>query len=92
MSVTIENVKQVAHLARIKMNEAELLRYQDSLNQILDFVGHLDQVDCSSIDNTVQYASTLHERKDITEQCEPAVMNNAPQVACNMFVVPKMVQ
>lgn len=92
MSVTVENVKRVAHLARIKIEESELLKYQDSLNQILDFVGHLDQVDCSGIDDTVQYTSTLHERKDVAKDCDPAVMNNAPQVACNMFVVPKMVQ
>lgn len=92
MSVTVESVKRVAHLARIKMEESDLLRYQNSLNQILDFIGHLDQVDCSSIDDTVQYASTLHERSDVAMPCDPAVLDNAPQVSCNMFVVPKMVQ
>lgn len=91
MSVTVKDVKQVARLARIKMDEADLVRYQDSLSRILDFVGHLDEVDCSKIDDTVQYASTLHERKDIAEKCDPAVMDNATQKACNMFVVPKMV-
>lgn len=92
MSVTVNDVKQVARLARIKMDDADLIKYQDSLNRILDFVGRLDEVDCSKIDNTVQYASTLHERKDVVEPCDPAVMNNAAQKACNMFVVPKMVQ
>lgn len=90
MSVTVENVKQVAHLARIKMDHDELVKFQGSLNSILNFVEHLNEVDVSKIDNTVQYASTLHERADVAQDCDPAVMDNAPQVACNMFVVPKM--
>ena len=90
MSVTVDNVKQVAHLARIKMDQEDLLKFQESLNGILNFVEQLNEVDVSKMDNTVQYVSTLHERSDEAKVCDPAVMNNAPQVACNMFVVPKM--
>jgi aspartyl-tRNA(Asn)/glutamyl-tRNA(Gln) amidotransferase subunit C len=90
MSITIDNVKQVAHLARIKMSDEELARFQNSLNGILDFVEQLNQVDCSNMDNTVQYTSQLYERADVAVKCDSAVMDNAPQKACNMFVVPKM--
>lgn len=90
MSVTIDDVRRVAHLARIKMEDSDLEKFQDSLNSILHFIEQLDQVDCSTVDDTVQYTSSLHERQDEVRECDPKVMDNATQVSCNMFVVPKM--
>ena len=90
MSVTVDSVKRVAHLARIKMSDDDLAKFQNSFNSILNFVEQLNQVDCSNMDDTVQYTSQLHERADIVKECDAAVMDNAPQKACNMFVVPKM--
>lgn len=91
MSITVNDVKRVAHLARIKIDENEISGYSTKLDKIVHFVELLDEVDCSTVDDTVQYASKLHEREDIAEPCDPAVVNNASKIECNMFVVPKMV-
>ncbi len=91
MSVTVEDVKKVAHLARIKIVESQIAEIQDSMNRILNFVEQLNEVDCSSVDGDAQYTSKLHEREDIAVKCDPAVMNNAPEKELNMFVVPKVI-
>lgn len=92
MSVTADDVKKVSHLARIKIEDAQKIdELCCSLNSILHFIEQLNEVDCSQIDESLQYVSTLHERADIPEQCDIAVMDNAPMKECNMFVVPKVV-
>lgn len=91
MSVTVEDVKKVAHLARIKIEESKVAEIQDSMNRILSFVEQLNEVDCSSVNDDVQYTSKLHEREDVAVECDPAVMNNAPEKELNMFVVPKVI-
>jgi aspartyl-tRNA(Asn)/glutamyl-tRNA(Gln) amidotransferase subunit C len=91
MSVTKKDVKKVSHLARIRLENSKIDELCNNLNQILNFVEQLNAVDCSPIDESMQYVSILHERKDIAQECDPAVMNNAPYKECNMFVVPRVV-
>ncbi|MDR1551197.1 MAG: Asp-tRNA(Asn)/Glu-tRNA(Gln) amidotransferase subunit GatC [Holosporaceae bacterium] len=91
MSVTEGDVRKVAYLARIQISDSRIQEIQEDLNKILGFVEQLREVDCSQIDDTVQYAVSLHERGDIVYASDPAVMNNAPVIENNMFVVPKVV-
>lgn len=91
MSVTKDDIKKVSHLARIKLNNEEVEELHNSLNGVLSFVEQLSEVDCSSVDDSVQYSVKLHERADVAVPTSPSVMDNAPQKECNMFVVPKMV-
>ncbi|MBR1734303.1 MAG: Asp-tRNA(Asn)/Glu-tRNA(Gln) amidotransferase subunit GatC [Alphaproteobacteria bacterium] len=91
MTVSVDDVKKVAHLARIKLDESKTNELCESLNSILHFVEQLGEVDCSAVSDDMQYTTTLHEREDVAVPCNPAVMDNAPQKECNMFVVPKVV-
>jgi len=91
VSVTDNDVRKVSFLARIRVEDSKIEEIRDSINQILHFVEQLEEVDCSQIDNSVQYATSLHERPDIAVFGDPAVMNNAPEKGCNMFIVPKVV-
>lgn len=91
MSVSLSDFKKVAHLARIELDESKNDKLCNDLNGILHFVEQLSEVDCSSVNDDMQYSTSLHEREDIAKPCDPSVMNNAPQKECNMFVVPKVV-
>lgn len=90
MTVSVNDVKKVAHLARIKLDDSKIDNLCNDLNSILKFVEQLAEVDCAQIDDDLQYTTTLHERMDVAVECDPAVMDNAPQKECNMFVVPKV--
>ncbi len=91
MSVTIEDVKKVSKLAKIKVSEEKAVELQHSLNNVLNFVEQLTSIDCSSIDDSVQYSTKIHEREDVAIPTDPAIMANAPEKECNMFVVPKVI-
>jgi aspartyl-tRNA(Asn)/glutamyl-tRNA(Gln) amidotransferase subunit C len=91
MSVTEEDVRRVSHLARIRIDNSKVSGIRDDLNEILGFVEQLREVDCEQIDDSLQYVTVLHERKDVVVICDPAVMNNASEKECNMFIVPKVV-
>lgn len=91
MTVSVEDLKKVAHLARIKLDDSKTEKLRGDLNSILNFVEQLSNVDCSKINDDMQYTTTLHERADIAIPCDSVVMDNAPQKECNMFVVPKVV-
>ena len=45
MSVDAATVKRIGRLARIRIEEGEVAKYQDELNAILGFVAQLDEVD-----------------------------------------------
>ena len=90
MSVTVEDIEKISHLAKIKVSKEKAEDLKVSMNKVLHFVEQLSKADCSGIDNSVQYSTKLHEREDIAIETDPAVMDNAPEKECNMFVVPKV--
>jgi aspartyl-tRNA(Asn)/glutamyl-tRNA(Gln) amidotransferase subunit C len=91
MSVTEADVRKVSFLARIRVDDSKIGEIRDDLNRILNFVEQLKEIDNSEVDGTVRYMTSLHEREDVALACDPAVMDNAPEKWCNMFVVPKVV-
>jgi aspartyl-tRNA(Asn)/glutamyl-tRNA(Gln) amidotransferase subunit C len=96
MSVTSVDVKKVSNLARIRIEESKIDELCNDLNSILNFVEQLNEIDGSRLqaldEDGRQHAHTSpHERDDVAKACDPAVMDNAPQKECNMFVVPKVV-
>ena len=90
MSVTIEDVEKVSHLAKISISKEKAEKMKNDLNKVLHFVEQLSFVDCSEVDNSIEYDAKLHERADVAIETDPAVMNNAPEKECNMFVVPRV--
>ncbi|MBO4405347.1 MAG: Asp-tRNA(Asn)/Glu-tRNA(Gln) amidotransferase subunit GatC [Alphaproteobacteria bacterium] len=90
MSVTAEDIEKVSHLAKISVSKEKAEKMKNDLNKVLHFVEQLSEVDCSGIDDSVEYEAKLHERADIVEETDPDVMDNAPEKECNMFVVPKV--
>ncbi|MDR1375838.1 MAG: Asp-tRNA(Asn)/Glu-tRNA(Gln) amidotransferase subunit GatC [Holosporaceae bacterium] len=91
MSIKTEEIKRIARLACIKIQDFELKEVCGGLDSILDFVEQLKQVDCSRVDDSDRRIAGLPERGDVAVPCDPAVMDNAPKKECNMFVVPKVI-
>jgi aspartyl-tRNA(Asn)/glutamyl-tRNA(Gln) amidotransferase subunit C len=95
MSLDQKTVKRIATLARIKLNPDRIESLQHDLNRILDFIEELNEVDTSQVDLLGDGTfSTLSFRKDTVNDggYVDKILSNAPEVACNMFVVPKVVE
>lgn len=91
MAVSEKDVRNVAKLARIKLPEESIEKNQNELNSILKFFDKLKDIDTSSVDDAIHPTEKMPERADVCEECDPSVMNNAPETACNMFAVPKVI-
>jgi len=95
MSVDIDTVKRVAHLARIAVNDEEAEKMTGELNAILGFVEQLNEVDIDGIEPMTSVVEmSMKKRTDgITDGGYPQdVVQNAPETDDNFFVVPKVVE
>lgn len=54
MSLTLEEVKHVAHLARLELAQEELETMEHQLSRILDYIGMLSEVDVAHVPPTAQ--------------------------------------
>jgi len=95
MSLDQETVKRIATLARLKLSEERMRPMQQDLNHILHFIDQLNQVDTAHIEPMAGVnMPAMPFRKDVVNDGNyvEMILENAPEVACNMFVVPKVVE
>jgi aspartyl-tRNA(Asn)/glutamyl-tRNA(Gln) amidotransferase subunit C len=95
MAVDAATVKKIGRLARIRIEESEVGKYQDELNAILGFVEHLSEVDVSGVEPMTSVTPmTLRRRDDkITDGgYADRIVANAPLSEDNFFMVPKVVE
>jgi aspartyl-tRNA(Asn)/glutamyl-tRNA(Gln) amidotransferase subunit C len=95
MSVSPEQVRHIAKLARIAMSDEELERLVPELNNILGWVEQLEEVNTDGVDPlTVVVPNMLRLREDkVTDgDCRDDVLANAPVAEHGFFAVPKVIE
>jgi aspartyl-tRNA(Asn)/glutamyl-tRNA(Gln) amidotransferase subunit C len=95
MSLRNEDVKKIARLSRIKVEEHEYEHIAGQLNSIVNWIDQLTAVDTSSIDmHCKESASVMFERADIVTAggIVDDILANAPSSQHNMFAVPKVIE
>ena len=96
MALTREQIENIAHLARLELQPAEVPVYQTSLSSILDFVGELDRADTASVAPMAHPLPGLSQRlrpDAVTEQDHHELyQENAPQVTAGLYLVPKVIE
>ncbi|MFC3323294.1 Asp-tRNA(Asn)/Glu-tRNA(Gln) amidotransferase subunit GatC [Mesorhizobium cantuariense] len=95
MSVDLQTVKRVAHLARIAVSEEDAERMTGELNAILGFVEQLNEVDVSGIEPMTSVTPMdMKRRQDVVTDGGDAadIVANAPATEENFFLVPKVVE
>ncbi len=60
MALTIEEVRKVAHLARLRLSDEELERMQQQLSSILDYMQMLQEVDVTGVPPTAQVTDVVN--------------------------------
>jgi aspartyl-tRNA(Asn)/glutamyl-tRNA(Gln) amidotransferase subunit C len=95
MSIELDAVRRIAHLARIGVSEAETPHLQGEINAILKFVETLNAVDVEGVEPMTSVAPMrLPMREDVVTDGEiaPLVLANAPLTEDGYFVVPKVIE
>lgn len=91
MSLTIEEVKKIAQLARIKLTSEEEQRHAVTISAVLDYMNILNEVDTSGVEPTLQVTGLEDVvRADEVRQSNlnKELMALMPQVEDNELVVP----
>ena len=95
MSVDTATVRRVARLARIAVNDDDVVAMQSELNAILGFVEQLGEVDVSGVEPmTSVIPMEMKKRQDVITDGGKVddIMLNDPAHDENFFMVPKVVE
>ena len=95
MSITEDQARKVAHLARIAVDDAALPALARELNGILHFMEQLNEVDVEGVEPmTGVTPMRLKRREDVVTDGDQqaAVLANAPDAREGFFAVPKVVE
>ena len=94
-TITDDEVRRIARLARIRLTDGEVEHYRDDLSRIVDYVARLDELDLDGVEPTT-HALDLDSRlrEDAVEQRLSTVdaLRNAPETESDHFRVPKVVE
>jgi len=95
MSVSNEQVRHIAKLARIGMGDAEIEALVPELNNILGWVEQLGEVDTDGVEPlTAVIEQKLRLRDDVVNDgnIRDDVLANAPEAQHGFFAVPKVIE
>ena len=95
MSVSNDQVRHIAKLARIAMSEEELERLGPELNAIIGWVEQLGEVNTDGVEPlTAVIDQKLRLREDaVTDgNVRDEVLANAPEAQHGFFAVPKVIE
>ena len=95
MSVTNEQVRHIAKLARIAMSDEEIERLAPELNNILGWVEQLAEVNTEGVEPlTAVIDLKLRLRDDVVNDgnIRDAILANAPEAQHGFFAVPKVIE
>jgi aspartyl-tRNA(Asn)/glutamyl-tRNA(Gln) amidotransferase subunit C len=95
MSVSSEQVRHIARLARIAMSDEELERLVPELNAIIGWVEQLGEVNTDGVEPlTAVIDQKLRLRDDVVNDgnIRDQVLANAPDAQHGFFAVPKVIE
>lgn len=92
-----EEVKHIAHLARLGISKGEIEKFQGELSAILDFVEKLQKVDVSGVEPMAQATESKNVfRKDQAKKSKAAFrqtfLKNLPQREGDHIKVPPILE
>jgi len=95
MSLTLEQVQRIAHLARIEISETEARTTQSHLNGIFQLIEQMQAVDTKGIE-PMAHAQDLAQRlraDAVTEvDRRDAYQAVAPETEAGLYLVPKVIE
>ncbi|MBC8063492.1 MAG: Asp-tRNA(Asn)/Glu-tRNA(Gln) amidotransferase subunit GatC [Chlorobia bacterium] len=95
MSITLDEVRHVAKLARLELDESEIFSLQGELNALLGHFADIESIDVSGIQPT-SHAVSLQNVWAIdaigTVLPRDQVLRNSAMTKAGLFVVPQIIE
>jgi aspartyl-tRNA(Asn)/glutamyl-tRNA(Gln) amidotransferase subunit C len=95
MSISLDEVRHVARLARLQLDETEMLSLQGELNALLGHFADIQSIRTTGIEPT-SHAVVIQNvwSSDVPLVCLPReeALRNAPVSKAGLFVVPMIIE
>ena len=91
MSLTLDEVRKVAQLARLELAEADLARMQHQLSAILDYVALLQKLDTDGVEplaHPLPVQNVFRDDEPVPSLPVDEALKNAPARVGDYFAVP----
>lgn len=95
MSIDQKTVARIAHLARLRIPDAEQTQVAGELNKILDWIAQLNEVDVAGVEPLSNVNDmAMRWREDVVNDGNKPddILANAPAKTADFFTVPKVVE
>ncbi|MFI5093945.1 MAG: Asp-tRNA(Asn)/Glu-tRNA(Gln) amidotransferase subunit GatC [Candidatus Acidiferrum sp.] len=99
MKISREDVERVAELAYLDLSEAELETYRAQLDEILEYIGKLNELDTANVEPMAQVLAddqtadaTLREDRVVACDVAGEILKQAPDPEAPYFRVPKVIE
>ena len=92
--ITKEEVKKVAHLARLELNQNQINSQAEQLEKILDYIKQLEKIDTNDVPCTTRAIEVINVfRKDEKKNsdCTEELLELSPSRENDYFKVPKII-
>ncbi len=92
--ISSDEVKKVAQLARLELNESEINQHAEQLEKILEYIKQLEKIDTEDIPCTTRAIEVVNVlRKDEKKNYENSeeILDLAPSRENKFFKVPKII-
>ena len=95
MSLSLDEVRRIARLARIELSPSETETTRDQLNGIFTFIEQLQTVDTTGIEPMSHAVDVVQRlREDIVTELDRRAdfQKIAPDVEAGLYLVPKVIE
>jgi len=94
MSLSLDQVRQIARLARLKLSPEQEELYAKQLSDILAYMDKLNELDTSQVEpmySPCPKTNAWREDKVQATSPERKTLDNAPETDGKFFIVPKII-
>ena len=92
--ITNEEVKKVAHLARLELNEDEINNHAQQLAKILEYIKQLEIIDTDNVPCTtraIEVTNIFRKDEKKNSDCTEELLELGPSREDQYFKVPKII-
>src|SRR5262245_36849627 len=95
MSLTPDEIKKIAHLARLSLSNEEVNTLSSQLNNILAFTEQMNEIDTTGIaplSHALDVTQRLREDKVTETNLRDKYQEIAPQTEAGLYLVPTVIE
>ena len=92
--ITKEEVKKVANLARLELNEDEIINHAQQLEKILDYIKQLEKINTNNVSCTtraIEVSNVFRKDENKNSDCTEDLLELGPSIEDKYFKVPKII-